>query len=126
MPLRIQCIDIDSANPDALARFWAEALGWRRTYESDNEVALEPPVGASSDIPDLLFIRVPDEKTVKNRLHFDLRPDDQDVEVARLIGLGAAHADIGQGEQKWVLLADPEGNEFCVLPPRAPETIRAA
>src|SRR5215813_1934017 len=109
MPLRIQCIDIDCADPDALARFWAEALGWRRTYESDDEVALEPPVGASSDIPDLLFIRVSDEKAGKNRLHFDLRPDNQDAEVARLIDLGAARMDIGQGEQRWVVLADPEG-----------------
>lgn len=63
----------------------------------------------------LLFQRVPEPKTVKNRLHLDFRPDDRDAEVTRLLALGARHTDIGQGEQSWVTLVDPEGNEFCVL-----------
>lgn len=65
--------------------------------------------------PVWLFLAVPDGKTVKNRLHVDFTPDDQQAEVDRLISLGARHVDIGQGEQSWVVLADPEGNEFCVL-----------
>lgn len=64
----------------------------------------------------LLFQRVPEPKTVKNRLHLDFRPDDHEAEVTRFLALGARHADVGQtGEESWVVLADPEGNEFCVL-----------
>jgi hypothetical protein len=67
--------------------------------------------------PTLAFAHVPEGKTVKNRLHLDINPTDrdQDGEVARLLELGAPHADVGQGTQSWVVLADPEGNEFCVL-----------
>ena len=81
--------------------------------------AIEPPAGSPEDgvSPDLLFVKVPDGKRGKNRLHLDLRPGDQAAEVARLEGLGARRVDIGQGEQTWVVLADPEGNEFCVLRP---------
>jgi predicted enzyme related to lactoylglutathione lyase len=120
MSISIQCIDIDARDPLALAGFWQEALGWRRTYESDDEVVLEPPEGSPQDgvAPDLLFIRVPDDKVVKNRLHLDLRPDDQAAEVARLLALGATHVDLGQGDVSWVVLADPEGNEFCILSAR--------
>jgi catechol 2,3-dioxygenase-like lactoylglutathione lyase family enzyme len=123
MSLRIQCVTVDAADPDVLARFWAEVLGWRRTYESHGEIALEPPEGSPEDgvSPDLLFIAVPDPKTVKNRLHLDLRPTDQAAEVARLEALGARRVDIGQGEQTWIVLADPEGNEFCVLRERPAE-----
>ena len=60
---------------------------------------------------------MPEGKSVKNRIHLDFTPDDQDAEVSRLLALGARHVDIGQGEQSWVVLADPEGNEFCVLAP---------
>ena len=123
-PIRIQCVVIDCAEPQELARFWAAALGWRVTFSSDAECALEPPEGsAETDVsPDLVFVRVPDEKVVKNRLHLDLRPDDQDAHVERLLALGATRAEIGQtGEEPWVVLADPEGNEFCVLAPRPAE-----
>ena len=123
MSISIQCLDIDARDPVALAGFWREALGWRCTYESDDEVVLEPPAGSPQDgvAPDLLFIRVPDDKVVKNRLHLDLRPEDQAAEVARLEALGAARVSVGQdGTESWVVLADPEGNEFCVLAPRAP------
>jgi predicted enzyme related to lactoylglutathione lyase len=123
MSLRIQCVVVDAADPDRLATFWAQALGWRRTYENEHEVVLEPPAGSPEDgvSPDLLFIKVPDARVTKNRLHLDLRPTDQAAEVARLEGLGARPADIGQGEPGWVVLADPEGNEFCVLRPLAGE-----
>jgi len=71
-------------------------------------------------VPDLLFLRVPEDKTIKNRLHFDLRPGDQGEEVRRLVGLGAQRVSIGQGSDvSWVVLADPDGNEFCVLEPLA-------
>jgi len=116
--LAIQCLCIDSHDPSRLAGFWEEALGWRRTEDEPDEVVLEPPAGSPQDgvVPDLLFLRVPEEKAVKNRLHLDLRPADQGAEVARLEGLGARRVDIGQGpDVSWVVLADPEGNEFCVL-----------
>ncbi len=120
-PIRIQCVVIDCAEPHELARFWAAALGWRVTFSSDAESTLEPPEGSpETDVsPDLVFVRVPDEKVVKNRLHLDLRPDAQEAQVERLLALGATRAEIGQtGEEPWVVLADPEGNEFCVLAPR--------
>ena len=73
--------------------------------------------------PDLLFLRVPEGKTVKNRLHLDLRPDDQAAEVARLEALGAARTSVGQGsEVSWVVMADPDGNEFDVLRPLPPDS----
>ena len=120
MDIRIQCVTVDAHDPQALARFWAEAVGWRLTYEDDTECALEPPEGDPAEGgPDILFVKVPDAKVTKNRLHFDLRPKDQGAEVARLLTVGATHADIGQGDEvPWVVLADPEGNEFCVLRPR--------
>jgi hypothetical protein len=93
------------------------ALGWRRTLDTDTEVVLEPPAGSPEDgvSPDLLFLRVPEGRTGKNRLHLDLRPLDQAAEVARLEALGATRADIGQGDVSWVVLRDPDGNELCVL-----------
>ncbi len=118
--LRIQCITIDCENPRTLADFWAAALDWKITFEDENEVALElldgsPEVGR---IPDLLFIKNPDRKSAKNRLHLDLRPLNQDAEVSRLESLGAKRIEIGQSDDSdtsWVVMADPEGNEFCVL-----------
>ena len=69
-------------------------------------------------MPDILFLLVPEDRVVKNRLHFDLRPSDQFAEVERLTGLGATRVDIGQSAlSTWVVLADPEGNEFCLLRP---------
>ena len=118
MTLRWQCISVDSTDPGRVATFWQEALGWRRTYDSPDEIALEPPAGTPEDgvSPDILFLRVPEEKTIKNRLHLDLRPDDQAAEVARLEGLGARRTSVGQTDDvSWVVLADPDGNELCVL-----------
>lgn len=116
--IRIQCVCIDAEDPSALATFWEQALGWRRTFANDDEVVIEPPEGSPEDgvVPDVLFLRVPEAKSVKNRLHLDLRPDDQAAEVRRLEGLGARRISVGQGaDATWVVLADPEDNEFCVL-----------
>ena len=123
MGLRVQSVSFDCADAVALARFWSEALGWRITYEEDDEVVIEPPVGSREDgvVPDILFLPVPEGKVVKNRVHLDLRPDDQGREVARLEALGAERVDVGQDESvTWVVMADPEGNEFCVLRALAP------
>lgn len=120
MSLRIQCVVVDCRDPGVVAGFWEGALGWRRTHETPDQVALEPPAGSPEDgvVPDLLFVRVPDPNPGKNRLHHDLRPDDQEREVERLIGLGARRVSVGQPDTtSWVVLADPEGNEFCVLKP---------
>ena len=118
MDIRIQCLSIHTTDPLRLATFWQAALGWRLEVGNENEVVLEPPEGSPEDgvAPDLLFLRVPEEKSGRSRLHLDLRPVDQAAEVARLEGLGARRADVGQGpEVSWVVLADPDGNEFCVL-----------
>ncbi len=124
MTLTIQCVVVDAADPGRLAAFWEAALGWRRTHDTPDEVALEPPAGSIWDCvaPDLLFVRVPDERAGKNRLHLDLRPEDQAAEVARLESLGASRAAVGQGpDASWTVMTDPEGNEFCVLRPFTPE-----
>jgi len=108
-------IVIDAQHPRSLARWWAEALGWIVTVDDDDEVEIR----ASADaLPGLLFVRVADARVVKNRLHLDLRPDDQSAEVARLVARGARRIDVGQGDVSWVVLADPEGNELCVLSSR--------
>jgi predicted enzyme related to lactoylglutathione lyase len=122
--IRIQCVVVDANDCQLLARFWSEALGWRITVETDDECAIEPPEGSREvDVaPDILFVKVPDAKTVKNRLHFDLRPVDQQAQVQRLVDLGARRVDVGQEDDaSWVVLADPEGNEFCVLAPLPPD-----
>lgn len=104
------------------ATFWARALGWEPS--ADGLEALARPPGfaypGTSAVP-LVFVPVPEPKTVKNRIHLDLASaslDDQAATVERLLGLGATRIDIGQGDVPWVVLADPDGNEFCVLEPR--------
>ncbi|MBD8703992.1 VOC family protein [Frigoribacterium sp. CFBP 13712] len=105
---------VDALEPATLAHWWADALGWVVVSPSGDD---EPEIRSSPDsLPGLLFVRVPEGKTLKNRLHLDFRPDDQDAEVARLLELGATRSDVGQtSDVSWVVLADPEGNEFCVL-----------
>lgn len=118
MVLRIQCLCIDTTDPARLAAFWQSALGWRQTFADDDEVVLEPPAGSPQDgvAPDLVFLAVPESKAGKNRLHLDLRPEDQAAEVARLEELGARRVDVGQGSDvSWVVMSDPDGNEFDVL-----------
>jgi len=118
MNLRIQSVSFDSTEPKVPADFWEKALGWRRIYEVEDEIVLEPPAGSPEDgiSPDLLFVKVPEGKEIKNRLHLDLRPVDQAAEVRRLEALGATRVSVGQGDDvTWVVMADPDGNEFCVL-----------
>jgi hypothetical protein len=125
MSLRWQCICIDCDDPGTLGHWWAELLGWRVTFEDGDEVVIEPPAGSPEDgvSPDILFGRSPDRKRDKVRIHIDLRPDDKQAELARALALGARPVDIGQGEQTWTVLADPEGNEFCILRALTPEEL---
>ena len=107
---------IDATEPVRLGRWWQEALGWVAVDEDPEQFEIRP---APDRLPGLLFVRVPEVKSIKNRLHLDFRPDDRDLEVERLLSLGATRADVGQGDPSWVVLADPEGNEFCVLRSRS-------
>ncbi|MGW5771528.1 VOC family protein [Streptomyces longwoodensis] len=118
MTLDWEQVVVDAHDPRALGRWWAEALGWAVVDDSPDEYEIRP---APDRLPGLLFGRSTDGKAGKNRLHLDFRPVDQRAEVERLLALGARHADVGQsGDEPWVVLADPEGNEFCVLGPRRP------
>ena len=118
MPLRLHHIVIDTHDLPGLAGFWTEALGWRVLSERDEEIVIGPDVTAPVGI---CFIPVTDAKTVKNRVHLDLTTSaaDRDAEIERLLALGARRVDIGQtGQESWTVLADPEGNEFCVVRPK--------
>ncbi len=103
---------VDAADPIALGRWWAKALGWVVVNETPEDFEIR---AGEDRLPGILFEPVSADKVGKNRLHLDFRPQDQPAEVERLLGLGARHVDIGQGQQSWVVMADPEGNEFCVL-----------
>ncbi|HSR83274.1 MAG TPA: VOC family protein [Streptosporangiaceae bacterium] len=123
MATRLVHMVIDAGDPSALAAFWAAALGWGVALDEPDEAAVCP---AGFDYPGpeavpLVFVPVPEPKAVKNRIHLDLASQsaaDQAEQVSRLRELGAVPLDIGQGDVPWVVLADPEGNEFCVLEPR--------
>lgn len=123
-------LTVDAKDHRALGTWWANALGWECTFDDDEEFAIELPEGEVNEerrsedgnavlpswgVTAILFVRVPDDKLAKNRFHLDLRPDDQDAEVHRLETLGATRTDIGQADVPWVVLQDPENNEFCVL-----------
>ena len=119
---------IDCADPGGLARFWCAVLDYEVQEEDDELVTIGSPAVPEGRSrvgpvpPTLTFARVPEGKTIKNRVHLDVNPTDreQDEEVRRLLSLGATRADVGQGDVSWVTLADPEGNEFCVLAGRYP------
>jgi hypothetical protein len=114
----IAAVAVDCSDPRAMARFWGDAMDWTLHEVTGDFARLRSAKGVG---PYLEFLRTPDVKTVKNRIHLDLAPyprDDQAAEVARLLSLGATPADVGQGDVPWTVLADPEGNEFCVLTPR--------
>jgi hypothetical protein len=108
-------IIVDCNEPRRVAEFWAQTLGW--AIQDNDDVLWMSESGAP--YPDLLLVFVPvkEKKAIKNRVHLDVSPVgcDRDEEVARLVALGARPVDVGQGEVPWVVLADPEGNEFCVL-----------
>jgi predicted enzyme related to lactoylglutathione lyase len=109
---------IDSADPERLAGFWAEVLGWVASPDEDGDYWVTASGDPEGPGPVLTFLRVPEAKTVKNRLHLDLNPSgcDQATELERLLGLGARRVDVGQADDvSWFVLADPEGNEFCLL-----------
>jgi hypothetical protein len=119
MACRFTELIIDSDDPEALASFWSQVLEWE-TDESDGVWGLKPPLAA---VPEIVFIKVPEKKSSKNRLHIDVSPTDRtrDEEVDRLLALGATRADVGQGDDvSWTVLTDPEGNEFCVLGTQVP------
>ncbi len=129
MASRLTEISLDCHDPDRLAEFWTAALDWVVLHHEpglveigpsgrDDDAALLEAVRSGPVAPTMFLAAVPEDKVVKNRMHLDLSPIDRsrDEEVERLVALGAAHADVGQtGEESWVVMADPEGNEFCVL-----------
>jgi Glyoxalase-like domain len=127
MASKLTELAIDCADPEALARFWCSVLDYEVQDADDGLVSIGSPAPAGVDgrgpvPPTLTFARVPEAKTVKNRLHLDVNPTDREQaeEVRRLLDLGARPADVGQGDVSWIVLADPEGNEFCVLATRRP------
>lgn len=93
-----------------MARWWAEVLGYRIRYEDPSITSIAGEHG-----PGLSFVPVVHSKGAKNRLHIDLAPDDRDAEIERLVDMGARHVEVGKHDASWIVLADPEGNEFCVL-----------
>jgi hypothetical protein len=121
MPARFSELIVDANDPAALAAFWAAVLEWdtvpadTANPEYEGEVEIRAPDGS---LPTIVFVAVPEAKQVKDRIHIDVSPaggSDQARELERLRALGAREIDIGQGEVSWIVLADPEGNEFCLL-----------
>ena len=123
MPTRLVHLVLDANDPPRLARFWAGALGWEVSEDSADEIDVSPPgfdYPSPAALP-LVFIPVAEPKTGQNRVHLDLASSSAEHQaelVRRVRDLGATPADVGQGEVPWAVLADPEGNEFCVLEPR--------
>ncbi|RKT87745.1 hypothetical protein SAMN05421805_101995 [Saccharopolyspora antimicrobica] len=129
MTSKLTEISIDCADPAVLSRFWCAVLDYVVQDMDDETITIGSPEVPEGKIrrgpvpPVLTFARVPEGKAVKNRVHLDVNTTDveQDEEVRRLLDLGARHADVGQtGDESWVTLTDPEGNEFCVLSGRHP------
>ena len=119
MPVTLHHVVVDTHDLPGLARFWSQALGWKILSERAGEIVIGPDVNAPVG---MCFMPVSDTKTVKNRVHLDITTDagDRDAEIERLLALGARRVDVGQtGEESWTVLADPEGNEFCVIRPKA-------
>ncbi|BBF99284.1 MULTISPECIES: VOC family protein [Pseudonocardia] len=114
MGMRWEQVVLDARDPERLGRWWAEALDWEVVTAARREFSIRPTQGGA---PGITFVPVPEGKRTKNRMHIDLQPDGvRDSEVARLLMLGATRINVGQhGDQPWTVLADPEGNEFCVL-----------
>jgi len=112
MSLEWEQVIVEATDPVALGEWWRVALGWVDVTTEEGVVEIRP---TPDRMPGLMFVPASTPKTGKNRLHIDLRPDDQQAEVERLLALGATRVDIGQGDVPWVVLADPEGNELCVL-----------
>jgi predicted enzyme related to lactoylglutathione lyase len=118
MPVRLHHIVVDAHDLTRLARFWAQVLGWQVLSEREREIVIGPDENATVG---MCFMPVTERKVVKNRVHLDLTTSagDRDQEIDRLLALGARKVDIGQtGKESWTVLADPEGNEFCVVRPK--------
>ncbi|TFV89688.1 VOC family protein [Blastococcus sp. CT_GayMR20] len=118
MACRFSEIVVDCRDPEALAAFWAAVLDYEVLSREEGEVEIGPEAGFGGAAPTIVFGRVPDPTPGKLRLHIDVNPTDrdQDAELQRLLELGATPADVGQtGDEGWHVLADPEGNEFCLL-----------
>jgi catechol 2,3-dioxygenase-like lactoylglutathione lyase family enzyme len=118
MACRFSELVVDCRDPEALSRFWCEVLGYRELSREDGDIEIGPEAGFGGPAPTLIFARIDDPTPGKRRLHIDVNPTDrdQDAELRRLLDLGAVPADVGQtGEENWHVLADPEGNEFCLL-----------
>ena len=116
--LKIGWLTIDSKDPKKIGEWWKQALDLEVVFEDTDEFAVTGK-GRMGSQWNILFYRAPDEKKVKNRLHLDLIPDtDREAEVARLEAMGATRVDIGQSDVTWTVMADPDGNEFCILSPR--------
>ena len=117
MACKLTEIIVDCQDRELVASFWAEVLGWPLRRDDDGDCWLSSTGDQSGPEPVLLFQTVPEPKSVKNRIHLDVNPTgcDQDEELERLLGLGARRVDVGQQDVTWVVLADPEGNEFCLL-----------
>jgi hypothetical protein len=125
MPARISCVCIDAVEPRPVADFWAAVLGWEVVEDGDEGISLASPGGEG---PTLDILPVPEGKQMKNRLHLDLRAygTSFEAEVDRLEGLGARRVDVGQGpDMTWVVYADPERHEFCLLRPTVQEVLAA-
>jgi Glyoxalase-like domain len=123
MACRFTEIVVDSHDPEALAGFWSAVLGYRELSREDGEIEIGPKEGFGGPAPTLVFSSSRDPRPPKLRWHIDVSPTDrdQDAELDRLLSLGARPADVGQtGEESWHVLADPEGNEFCLLRRRVP------
>ncbi|BBH70280.1 hypothetical protein ACTI_69650 [Actinoplanes sp. OR16] len=123
MALRLVQVNLKAADDEKVGRFWAQALGWNSRSAEDGATSVTPDGFTWPDSHDVVVdvIRVPDPEAVSYRVHIDLATTSRTHQrelVARLIGLGATSADIGQGDVPWTVLADPEGNLFCVLEPR--------
>jgi len=113
--LRLAGVCLDAIDPVLIGRFWSAVLGRTLEIDEDGDALVRSAFG---DEAVLWVLAVPEPKAGKNRLHFDLRPDDQQLEVRRLEALGARRVSVGQADDvSWVVMADPEGNEFCVLAP---------
>ena len=116
MPVRFTELVIDCAVPRRIAEWWAEVLAYVVLDASDEGVEIGAADGSK---PTLFFAPVPEGKTIKNRLHIDLNASagsSQEAELRRLLEMGAKPVDVGQGDDvTWIVLADPEGNEFCLL-----------
>lgn len=116
MPLRWFSVVVECDDPHVLADFWCRVLDYQVVYRTDDIVDI---AAGPESFPGIEFLRVREHETRRSPLHLDLNPDDQAAEVARLVALGARHIDVGPSpDAAWVVLADPEGNAFCVLAPQ--------